>query len=176
MVGRSVKTPEEAADHFLTLRNKKLQEESTLIDIIAEVKYDGERTQIHYSGGEVNLFSRNFDSQNKKFWLLRERLHLFFEKCRNDFLLYKWQDVNDFIIDGEIVFVNEDGQFLEFQDIDRKYKNYNTSANVLLKQPKVLIFDILGLNGQSLCSLPLKYRKKILARKLSLGAKLENEA
>lgn len=34
------------------------------IDLIAEVKYDGERTQVHYQNGQVNLFSRNFESQN----------------------------------------------------------------------------------------------------------------
>ena len=119
------------------------------------------------------MFSRNFDSQNKKFWLLRERLQLFFEKCNQDFQLYKWQNVKDFIIDGEIVYVDDDGEFLEFQQIDRKHKSFNTSANVLLKQPKVLVFDILGLNGESLCSFPLKYRKKILAQKLNLGASTE---
>ena len=44
MVGRSVKTPEEAVDHFLSLRNKKRGDETNLVDIIAEIKYDGERT------------------------------------------------------------------------------------------------------------------------------------
>lgn len=51
MLGRSAKTPEEAVDHFASLQHKKLKTESSDIDIITEVKYDGERTQIHYSDG-----------------------------------------------------------------------------------------------------------------------------
>lgn len=94
MVGRPVKTPEEGFKHFVTQKLKGTKVKASgdeVVDIIAEVKYDGERTQIHYENGEVNLFSRNFDSQNKKFWLLKERLELFFEKCRSQqFSLFKW--------------------------------------------------------------------------------------
>ena len=94
MVGRPVKTPEEGFKHFVTQKLKGTKVKASgdeVVDIIAEVKYDGERTQIHYDNGEVNLFSRNFDSQNKKFWLLKERLELFFEKCRSQqFSLFKW--------------------------------------------------------------------------------------
>jgi len=72
MVGRAVKSPEEAIETFLKDENRKNKEsQKTTVDIIAEIKYDGERTQIHYQNGEVNLFSRNFESQNKKFWLLK---------------------------------------------------------------------------------------------------------
>lgn len=71
MVGRPFKSAAEVLAHF---------SKRGPIDLIAEIKYDGERTQIHYENGEVNLFSRNFESQNKKFWLLKERLELHFER------------------------------------------------------------------------------------------------
>ena len=51
MVGRPAKSVEEV------LKEMKP-------DLICEIKYDGERTQIHYNDGEINLFSRNFDNQN----------------------------------------------------------------------------------------------------------------
>lgn len=72
MVGRPVKN---AAEALKTLTKKS----ETHADLIAEIKYDGERTQIHYQNGKINLFSRNFDSQNKRFWLLKQRLEQHFE-------------------------------------------------------------------------------------------------
>lgn len=55
MVGRPAKTADEA---FKTLIKKTDPDKS---DLIVEVKYDGERTQIHYENGIINLYSRNFD-------------------------------------------------------------------------------------------------------------------
>jgi DNA ligase 1 len=51
MVGRPAKSVEEVLTEMKP-------------DLICEIKYDGERTQIHYNDGEINLFSRNFDNQN----------------------------------------------------------------------------------------------------------------
>ena len=121
MVGRPFKSAAEVLTHF---------SKRGPVDLVAEIKYDGERTQIHYENGEVNLFSRNFDSQNKKFWLLKERLELHFQKQKTqEFQLFKWQNINKFILDGEIVYVNEKGNFLEFQQIDRKQKE-NATMNM----------------------------------------------
>ena len=60
MVGRPVKNAQEAISELC--KKKKKNDEEKLIDIIVEIKYDGERTQIHYENGKVNLYSRNFDS------------------------------------------------------------------------------------------------------------------
>ena len=76
MIGRPVRSNTDAIEKFTKLADK----EQKPLDLILEVKYDGERTQIHYNNGEVNLFSRNFESQNQKFWLLKERLELHFQK------------------------------------------------------------------------------------------------
>ena len=78
--------------------------------------------------------------------------------------LYRWPDnVHSFIIDGEIVVVSKDGKFMNFQEIDRRFDSHAED-----KQPQVLIFDILALNGKNLCDWQLKYRKKILAKTLKL--------
>lgn len=82
--------------------------------------------------------------------------------------LGKWNsDVDNFILDGEVVYVSPTGKFMEFQDMDRKWKTKDESG--VEKQPQVLIFDILNLNGTSLKDVPLKYRKKMLLNKLSLS-------
>ena len=118
MVGRPVKNAKEAVS---TLQKKKKGEEEKKSDLIVEVKYDGERTQIHFENGKVNLFSRNFDSQNKRFWLLKQRLELFFESKVLDFQMNKTK-IDDFILDGEIVYVDSQGNFMEFQEIERKFE------------------------------------------------------
>ena len=69
MLGRAARNVDEAFEMLA---------KSGPVDIIAEIKYDGERTQVHYSKGKVNLFSRNFESQNDKFWMLREKLEMHF--------------------------------------------------------------------------------------------------
>ena len=71
MLGRAARTINEAYDMFA---------KSGPADVIADIKYDGERTQVHFSNGQVNLFSRNFESQNEKFWMLREKLQEWFEQ------------------------------------------------------------------------------------------------
>jgi len=83
------------------------KEPPSKVDIIAEIKYDGERTQIHYRDGVVNLFSRNHKVQNQKFWLLKERLELYFKRQRESaFSPSKWQGIESFILDGEVVYVD----------------------------------------------------------------------
>ena len=40
--------------------------------------------------------------------------------------IVKWNDVNDFILDGEVVFVDCEemsGKYLNFQDIDRRQQS-----------------------------------------------------
>ena len=55
--------------------------------------------------------------------------------------------------------------------MDRRLeKTVNSQENsAKIKQPKLLVFDILALNDVSLLDQPLKYRKKILAQKLNLA-------
>jgi DNA ligase-1 len=72
------------------------------------------------------------------------------------------------------VYVDENGNFMEFQEIERKFKG-NESVSGDLKQPKVLVFDVLAMNGENLGEWPLKYRKKVLAKQLNLGQEMKTD-
>jgi ATP-dependent DNA ligase len=68
---------------------------------------------MHYrrtgSGVSLKMFSRNFEMQNSKFWHVEELLRDQLSQARHNF-----------IVDGEIVYVDNDGKFLPFQAIERK--------------------------------------------------------
>lgn len=111
MLGRPAKTFQE----FYKLTKKFRREKDDYI--IAEYKYDGERTQIHFDATSttgVSLFSRNFDKQNEKFWLLVDKLNDYFKGVK-DVLR-----IDNLILDGEIVYLhNTSGKILPFQNIRR---------------------------------------------------------
>ena len=100
MVGRAAKDAQDVL--------KVLGKDINRSNLVADFKYDGERTQLHYShqrsGTLLKMFSRACDLQNSKFWhiegLLKERLPP--------------STTSDFIIDGEIVYVDRQNRFLPF--------------------------------------------------------------
>lgn len=64
-------------------------------------------------------------------------------------------------MDGEIVYVDNEGKFLPFQAIERKLQTGDLEA-VANKAPKLYLFDILALDSQSLCHLSLSDRRRHL--------------
>ena len=106
MVGRAAKDPEDVL--------KVLGKSVDRTKLVADFKYDGERTQLHVqrqpAGLSLKMFSRAFDLQNSKFWHLEGLLRKRLESNRS----------HDFIVDGEIVYVDKDDKFLPFQAIERK--------------------------------------------------------
>lgn len=60
MIGRAAKNPQDVLESL----NKKVNQKN----LIAEYKYDGERTQIHWDRAKLSMFSRNCDTQETKFW------------------------------------------------------------------------------------------------------------
>ncbi|WP_372919482.1 DNA ligase D [Salegentibacter sp.] len=108
-------------------------------DWIYEIKWDGYRVVTNIQEGEVNLYSRNGVSFNKKFPKLRKDLeHI----------------ENDTILDGEVVILDEDG-VPDFQAL----QNYNSKTKGELRY---YVFDMLYLNGHSMLDLPLLERKSLL--------------
>ena len=94
MLGRA------ASDPVDLLANLNKEVDKTRLS--AEFKYDGERSHIHFDGTRVSLFSRSCDTQNLKFWQLHEQLTKDLEGKPK------------FIADGEVVYVDFDGNLLPF--------------------------------------------------------------
>jgi bifunctional non-homologous end joining protein LigD len=111
-------------------------------DWIYEIKFDGYRTLALRGGSETRVLSRNQKDLGKKFTNIRDSIAAL--------------DVQDAIIDGEIVALDDKGRpsFQLLQGFDMG----------LVRPPIVFYaFDLLRLNGQDLRSLPLEERKEKLA-------------
>ncbi len=109
-------------------------------DWIFENKWDGFRAVAEVENGKVELYSRSGNSFKSQYPQLANAL----EKL----------NVDQVILDGEIVVQNENGRVV-FQDL-QNFQNTPTEHLYFY------VFDILYLNGENLCNLPLLERKKRL--------------
>lgn len=120
--------------------------------ITCEWKYDGERAQIHLNDKEeISIFSRNSENNTEKYPDVIARSKLFAK-----------DNVQSFIIDSEIVAWDvEKQQILPFQVLSTR-KRKNVDIENIKVQVCVYVFDLLYINGESLVTKPLSYRRKIM--------------
>ncbi len=116
-----------------------------------EYKYDGMRTQIHYYGGQVKIFSRGTEETTSNFPDIARNFKTTFS-------------VESCILDGEAVPYNpETGELYPFQVVSqrrgRKYDLDRLEADVPLV---VFLFDVIYLNGEPLHRKPYLERRRIL--------------
>lgn len=119
----------------------------------SEIKYDGERVQIHKQGDKFKFFSRN----------LKPVLD---HKIANlkDFLPKAFPHGNDLILDSEILMVDtRTGDVLPFGTLGKHKKKECTTAETCL-----FIFDCLYFNGDDLTKKPMKERRKFLEDNLTV--------
>ena len=116
---------------------------------VAEIKYDGERIQIHRTGeGVYSFYSRSLKElcPHKTNGLARD-----IENCVRG-------NPKNFVLDGEILAVDEGtGKILPFGSLGR-IKMEEAGAKVFL-----VLFDIMFLDGISLLTTSLKERRQILS-------------
>jgi ATP-dependent DNA ligase len=111
-------------------------------DWIYEIKFDGYRALALRGGSETRILSRNQKDLGKKFTKIRDSIAAL--------------DVQDAIIDGEIVALDDKGlsSFQLLQGFDMG----------MVRPPIVFYaFDLLRLNGEDLRGLPIEERKAKLA-------------
>ena len=101
----------------------------------AEIKYDGERLQLHKRGAQFDFFSRNLKAvQPHKTQFLK------------DFIPRAFPKGQQLIIDGEVLLVdNKSGQPLPFGTLGKHKKEAFKDASVCL-----FVFDLLHLNDDNL--------------------------
>ena len=114
----------------------------------AEVKYDGERIQIHKNGDVFRYFSRSLkDVKPDKVTGLDVFLH---QACG--------PDISTVILDAEILLVDtRTHKPLPFGTLNKYKRRQIANAQVC-----VFVFDILRCNGEDLCGTPLLERRKKL--------------
>ncbi len=102
--------------------------------VAAEYKLDGERLQIHKSGGEVKLFSRRL-----------EAITAHYPDAAG--LVQKHVAAKSAILEAEVVAINEDtGEYLPFQELMHRRRKYGVQE-AIEKYPVALTFFELLLAG-----------------------------
>eukprot|EP00817_Percolomonadidae_sp_ATCC50343_P000608 CAMPEP_0117432386 /NCGR_PEP_ID=MMETSP0758-20121206/11873_1 /TAXON_ID=63605 /ORGANISM="Percolomonas cosmopolitus, Strain AE-1 (ATCC 50343)" /LENGTH=540 /DNA_ID=CAMNT_0005222249 /DNA_START=380 /DNA_END=1998 /DNA_ORIENTATION=+ len=114
----------------------------------SDIKYDGERIQIHKNGDSFMYYSRN----NKPVMAYKvETVEEYIEKCT---------DVKKVILDGEILLQDtKTGNPLPIGTLGKHKKKKFKDATVC-----IYLFDILYYEGKSLLELPMKKRRKLLKK------------
>ncbi|AEN03743.1 ATP-dependent DNA ligase [Yokapox virus] len=114
--------------------------------IFAEIKYDGERVQVHKNGNHFAFFSRNMKpvTKHKVDYL-------------NEYIPKAFKNVSSLILDSEIVLVDKNNKPLPFGSLGiHKKKEYNDSSLCLF------VFDCLFFDGFDMTDIPLNDRRSIL--------------
>ena len=116
-------------------------------DWLYEIKWDGYRAISEIQDGEVNIYSRNGIVFNNNYPLIASAL----KKIKHNAVL-----------DGEIVVLNEAGRS-DFQ----KLQHYEDNTQFPICY---YVFDLLSLDGEDTCELPLTDRKKLLQQLIKKDA------
>jgi DNA ligase-1 len=112
-----------------------------------EDKYDGIRCQLHKAGARVALYSRDLKDITAMFIELADA-------CRS------FQ--SEFVLDGEIVAMRDD-RILPFAELQKRLGRREPDLFMREEIPiKLVTFDLLWLDGQSLLDRPLRERRALL--------------
>ncbi|XP_061196299.1 DNA ligase 3-like [Saccostrea echinata] len=118
----------------------------------AEIKYDGERVQLHKRGNQFQYFSRSLKP------VLPHKVQHF-----KEYIPKAFPTGDDLILDAEVLLVdNETSKPLPFGTLGVHKKAAFKDATVCL-----FVFDCLHLNGENIMHKPIKERKKILESEMN---------
>ena len=130
--------------------------------LAAEGKYDGERVQIHKDKeGKISLFSRRLENTSEQFPDLVEYIS-------------KQIKANEFVIEAEILAIDEKGSHLPFQTLMQRRRKYEVDEYVKKIPVQAKVFDLLYLNGKSYINEPYAERTKLLRKLIKESKHLTN--
>lgn len=119
-----------------------------LTDYVAEEKFDGMRAQVHVSGDEIEIFSRDLNRVTSSFPEI------------NDF--FKSRNLNATVFDGEIC-VFRDNVIMPFQMLQKRMGLKKPGKKVLENYPVLYVaFDILSIEGETVFDRSLIHRRNLL--------------
>ncbi|KOX79317.1 DNA ligase 3 [Melipona quadrifasciata] len=120
--------------------------------MLAEVKYDGERVQVHKKGNEFRYFSRSLKP------VLPHKVNLF-----KNYIPEAFPDGDDLILDSEILMIDTTtGQPLPFGTLGVHKKAEFKDANACL-----FVFDCIYYNGDVLLHRSMMERRRILSKRIT---------
>ena len=119
--------------------------------IAAEYKLDGERVQIHKYDEKIELFSRSLEKISSYYPDMLDQISKF--------------SINKMIVEGEIIPIDlETKKILPFQELMYRRRKYNINQIIKTKPVKIILFDILYLEGNDCTKLPYIERRTILEK------------
>ncbi|KAM7535871.1 hypothetical protein Aperf_G00000089047 [Anoplocephala perfoliata] len=121
--------------------------------VLVEIKYDGERVQVHKQGNKFAYYSRSLKPvQPQKVEHLKE------------YIPKAFPGANDLIIDSEVLLLDTKTQKpLPFGTLGVHKRNAFKDATVC-----IFVFDCLYINGKSLLIEPMKKRREILEQNITI--------
>ncbi|XP_053981861.1 DNA ligase 3 [Hylaeus volcanicus] len=120
--------------------------------MLSEVKYDGERVQVHKRGSDFRYFSRSLKP------VLAHKVKHF-----KDYIQEAFPDGDDLILDSEILMIDTNtGQPLPFGSLGIHKKAEFKDANVCL-----FVFDCIYYNGDVLLHKTMTERRRILRERMT---------
>ncbi|KAI8813621.1 DNA ligase [Cladochytrium replicatum] len=137
-------------------------------EFCVDLKFDGQRAQIHFSDRSeldvVKVFSRHLMDMTNKYPEVVEMVSSSEGPRRTS-----TGTAMEFIVDGEIVAVDAEGNVQPFQVLSTRKRDAGGNAFAHEDQPGVCVkvFDLMYLDGQSLLQRPLRERLELLHTRLS---------
>ncbi len=127
-----------------------------------EWKYDGERVQCHKTGDEVVIFSRNLENITHQYPDVVEAIR-------------RGLAAREAIVEGEVVALvpGTDDQFQPFQVLMSRRRKYDVERYVKEIPVKLLLFDVLYVDGRSLIDAPYPERRAVLERIVRRSPRLD---
>ncbi|KAL4786196.1 ATP-dependent DNA ligase [Aspergillus varians] len=120
-------------------------------DFTCEFKYDGQRAQVHCDEtGKVSIFSRHLEQMTEKY----PDLVSLVPQVRGE-------GVSSFILEGEVVAVDQDGELQAFQILTNRAKK-NVELGAIKINVCLFAFDLMYLNGTPLLERSLHERRGLL--------------
>ncbi|HSU73124.1 MAG TPA: ATP-dependent DNA ligase [Candidatus Binatia bacterium] len=126
-----------------------------------EVKYDGERIQVHKQGNTITLYSRRLENVTSQFPDIVEHIR-------------KTVRAKSAVLDSEAMPTDpKTGKLLHFQALMSRRRKHDIDAFVKKIPVTLFVFDILYLNGKSLIATPYDARTRLLAKSVKVNARLK---
>ena len=128
--------------------------------IALEHKLDGARVQIHGIGGRIRIFSRRLNEITPSLPEIVEAMETRLA-------------TRNFIFDGEVLAVDQQGNPLAFQELMRRFRRIREIERLRADQPvRLYLFDLLGLDDRLLIDEGYRERFAML-EEIAQGAGLE---